>query len=79
MKERVLKLYVCGVDWQHELGEEMAKPDVVMYPSVASLKKHRTCWKECGIVELSVKLNRWVSAQDLFKNIKKKVDKKSKK
>lgn len=64
-------VYVCGVDWQHEIGEEMAKPDVVVYPSVESLKKHRTCWKECGIVELEITVSKWVEPQDLFKNIKK--------
>lgn len=37
-------VYLCGVGWQHELGEEMFKPDVVVYPSVEPLKKHRTCW-----------------------------------
>lgn len=64
-------VYLCGVDWQHELGEEMFKPDVVVYPSVESLKKHRTCWQECGIVKLKVTLEQWVEPQNLFKNIKK--------
>lgn len=79
MKERILKLYVCETDWLHELGEEMKTPDVVMYPSVASLKRHRSCWEECGIVELEVKLNRYVRKSDFFKKNKKKVDKKSNK
>jgi hypothetical protein len=61
-------VYVCGVDWQHEIGEEMYKPDVVVYPSVKSLKKHRSCWKECGIVELEIKVNKWVEPQNLFSN-----------
>jgi hypothetical protein len=52
------KVYVCGVDWQHEIGEA---PDVIVYPSIESLKKHRTCWKECGIIELEVKKVRTVT------------------
>lgn len=60
------KVYVCGIDWQHEIGEEMAKPDVVVYPSVESLKKHRTCWQECGIVEIEMKVTKWVEPQNLF-------------
>lgn len=79
MAKRKLKLYVCGNDWYHELGEEMSKPDVVMYPSVKSLKKHRTCWEECGIVELEVKLSTWakepMTTDQLFKKYKK-IDKK---
>ncbi len=62
------KIYVCGVDWQHEIGEAS---DVIMYPSVESLKKHRTCWEECGIVELEVKLTKWVEPQDFSKGGKK--------
>lgn len=65
------KVYVCGVDWQHEIGEEMAKPDVVVYPSVESLKKHVSCWEECGIVELELKVIKWVEPQDFTKNIPK--------
>lgn len=79
-KERKLKLYVCGTDWYHELGEEMAKPDVVVYPSAKSLKKHRTCWKEDGIVELEVKLSKWVKnpmpMDKLIKKYRKSIDKK---
>ena len=63
-------VYLCGVDWEHELGEEMFKPDVVVYPSVKSLKKHRPCWESCGIVKLKVTLEEWVEPQDLFKGIK---------
>lgn len=81
-KERKLKLYVCGTDWYHELGEEMAVPDVVVYPSAKSLKKHRTCWEEDGIVELEVKLSKWVkepmSSADLFKKYRKSIDNKDK-
>jgi hypothetical protein len=69
-KKRSKYVYLCGVDWQHELGEEMLKPDVVVYPSVESLKKHRTCWKSCGIVKLKVTLEEWVEDQDLFRKEK---------
>jgi hypothetical protein len=63
---RVVKVYTCGVDWQHEIGEVS---DMIVYPSVASLKKHRSCWSECGIVELDVTLSKWIEPQDLFKNL----------
>lgn len=63
-KIRKVKVYVCGVDWQHEIGEAS---DVKMYASVADLKRSRTCWKSCGIVELEVKLSKWIEPQDLFR------------
>lgn len=79
-KERKLKLYVCTEDWYSELGQEMAKPDVVMYPSVKSLKKHRTCWEECGIVELEVKLARTiVKPMPLKEIVKRAIDRENKK
>lgn len=63
------KLYACGVDWQHEIGEA---PDLEgkmpLYSSVEELKRKRTCWDECGIVEIELKVTKWVQKQDLFKN-----------
>jgi hypothetical protein len=78
------KLYSCGIDWQCEIGEA---PDLEgkmpLYSTIEELKENRTCWKECGIVELSIKLNRWVEPQnligtpvsELIKDIDKKSDK----
>lgn len=64
------KLYVCGLDWQCEIGEA---PDIEgkmpLYSSVDELKKARPCWEECGIVELEVQLVSWVEPQDLFKDV----------
>lgn len=66
-KIKKVKIYVCGVDWQHEVGEAS---DVKMYASVAALKRARTCWKSCGIVELEVTLSKWIEPQD-FSHIQK--------
>ena len=60
-------MYTCGVDWQHEIGQaadlEGKEP---LYSTVEELKAKRDCWKECGIVEVELKLSRWVEPQDLF-------------
>lgn len=65
-----MKLYACGVDWQHEIGPHGA-PDlsgkVPLYNSIEDLKAKRKCWIECGIVELEVTLVKWAEKQDLFK------------
>jgi hypothetical protein len=62
-KKVVRKVYVCGVDWQHEM-EDVA---VLVQPSVEALKKGSAskCWEQCGVVELEVTFKRWVEPQDL--------------
>lgn len=56
------KFYICGVDWQHELGETLVR----VYASECHLKKETTCWKECGIVEITVDESnaKWLHPQD---------------
>lgn len=56
------KSYICGVDWQHEVEE---CNDVKLYSTVNALKKDRKCWKECGIVELEIKVKKWIEPQNL--------------
>lgn len=57
-KEKTIKVYICGIDLDHEIGEVMNGTQV--YPTVAALKKERMCWRECGIAELEVKVKKWV-------------------
>ena len=64
--------YVCGVDFQHEIGY---CDDIVYYKTVEELKKIRTCWTQCGIVEVEydgpndpkdlqdIKSHKWVYPQ----------------
>lgn len=54
--------YVCGVDFQHELGEAN---DVVIYSSIEALKTNRSCWTSCGIVKLEISVKSWVEKQNL--------------
>lgn len=63
----IKKVYVCGVQWQHEVGE---CNDIIMYADIEVLKAKKTCWESCGIVELDVSLSKWVHPQDLFKDLK---------
>lgn len=66
-KEKSIKLYVCGIDWDVEANywKEMSTLPV-LYPSIKQLKKDRLCWQECGIVELNVSLTKWVLKQNLI-------------
>lgn len=64
-----MKVYLCGVSYQHELGE--AADGVTVYPSMPSIKKYDTCSNSgCGIVECEIKFNRWVEEQDFEKMVK---------
>lgn len=62
------KNYLCGVDYQHEMEEGFAD----FYPSVEELKNNRRCWKNCGIVEISLDESgnemghKWILAQKLW-------------
>lgn len=52
-------VYTCGVDYQHEIDAI----ETSVYPSIESLKHHRKCWIQCGIVRLRVELDEWVEPQ----------------
>lgn len=63
-KVKTVKVYMCAIDWQHELGEVSDYTKV--YSSPQALKAQHSCWQECGIVEVEVKLTKWIEPQDLF-------------
>jgi hypothetical protein len=60
-------MYCCGVDWTHEIGEA---PDlegrIPLYSSIEELKAKRTCWEECGIVEVKLELVRVVEPDKIM-------------
>jgi len=63
-KAQTIKLYTCGVDWQHEIGQASdLEGKMPLYSTIEDLKRKRTCWKECGIVEVELKLKKWVEPQ----------------
>lgn len=65
MAKEVKDLYMCMIDWQHELGE--AAGGTLVYASLNDLKKHHTCWEECGVVKVKVVLEEDnVVPQNLF-------------
>jgi hypothetical protein len=65
--QKKMDLYICGVDWQHELGQ--AADGTLFYPSIESLKKYSPCWSECGIVKVTATFDdiEWVEPQDFSK------------
>ena len=47
-----MKAYVCGTDWLHECQDVIHT--VTFFGSTKLLKKTKSCWKECGIVEVEI-------------------------
>lgn len=48
--------YMCSTDYDYEL--ENASGGVKIYSSVRDLKNHKTCWEDCGIVEVEITLKK---------------------
>lgn len=46
-----LKGYICGTT---PTDVNLGANDMVIFSSVKALKKARTCWKECGILEINL-------------------------
>ena len=55
------KAFMCGVAWQHELGET----DVKTYGSAKDCENDQGCTKTCGIVEVEIRLKKWVKKQKM--------------
>ena len=45
------KAYICSYD---TLEIRFGATDVIMYPSLKSLKENKPCWKACGILEIDL-------------------------
>lgn len=64
-KEIRHRCFMDGIDWQHHL--EADAMGTSLYPSEASLRRERKCIATggCGVVEVEVRLIRWVELQNL--------------
>lgn len=58
--EKTVIGYMCGVAWQHELGEAMGGTLVYADVDDPDLKRHGERDFGCGIVEVEVRIRRWV-------------------
>lgn len=56
-------VYMCGVDWQHHTLSDSS--GTVVYPSEDVLRNARSCIPQCGIVEVEMKVRRWVQNQNM--------------
>jgi hypothetical protein len=59
------RCFMDGIDWQYHLEADAS--GTLLFPSVQSLKRDHACIDPggCGIVEVEVRLIRWVEPQDL--------------
>jgi hypothetical protein len=61
-EDYVVRAFMDGVDWQHELGAALGGNR--LYPDAKDCKENRPCTRECGIVEVEVRFIRWVEPQN---------------
>lgn len=59
----VAVVYIDGIDYQHHLLG--ASHGTRVFPTIASIKEHRSCVVECGIIEIEIRVRRWVQPQNL--------------
>ena len=62
--EKTKKGYLCGIDFQHELCDDNAN-GVELFGSKEALKSNKSCWKECGILEVEIKPIKWIEPQEI--------------
>jgi hypothetical protein len=62
MSPEVRRGFMCAVDFQFHLGEDVVPTRV--YPDVETLREQRPCVAECGIVEVEVSVVQWVQPSD---------------
>jgi hypothetical protein len=58
MDNKTVTVYMCGTDWQWEVGE--ASDGNKIYPSVDELLEYCKCAAGCGIVECKITFSKWV-------------------
>lgn len=56
-KQRRIRCVMDGTSWLYELGEA---PQVPLFGNEEDIKEFRNCLDTCGIVEVEVRLVRWV-------------------
>lgn len=61
MKEKSKTGYMCGVDFQHHIEGD----DATIFASVKQLKRDKKCTHQCGIVEVEVRVKKWVKPQNI--------------
>jgi hypothetical protein len=56
--------FMDGIDWQHHLSGD--RRGTLLFPSEGALREEKTCLSGgCGVVEVEVRLIRWVEPQNL--------------
>ena len=58
------RCFMDGIDWQHHLDADIRGTS--LFPDEESLREVKTCLAGgCGVVEVEVRLIRWVEPQNL--------------
>ncbi len=65
-KQKRIQCFMDGIDWQHHLGADSF--GTKLYPSKMALVEDKNhSLDKCGIVEVEVRLVKWVKPQNLHR------------
>lgn len=65
-KQRRVRVFMDGIDWQHHIGSD--SKGTLTFASLKATKREKSCLAKggrCGVVEVEVRLIRWVEDQRL--------------
>jgi hypothetical protein len=66
------RAFMDGIDWQHHVGADAS--GVPLFASPEGARRGKNCLAKdagCGIVEVEIRLVRWVEPQDLGREVNK--------
>ena len=66
MSREEKEVYLCSVDFDHEIGE--ASGGNTVYPSLDNLKELVPCWESCGVIKAIVIFDSLVVKGDITKD-----------
>ena len=66
------KAYMCATDFDIELPWNKTAEFPELYRTIKALKKDRSCWRECGIIEVQVLFERNVLIGSMYEKPKRK-------
>jgi len=66
-EDGVITVYMDKVDFDYEVGAALGGNKV--FPSIKDLEKNKPCTKECGIVEVEIRLKRVIRESDFSESI----------
>lgn len=60
---KIVRCFMDGIDWQHHLDADIS--GTRLWPDEQSCRDNNPCLPRCGMVEVEVRMIRWVQPQNM--------------